>query len=570
MRRCSETPRQDAVGERFAAGLDRATKIGEGNMSFKRSVLITAIIAVTTACTTTGDKKNDVADGAVTVTADAKEAPPVANSSPAVPPAMVASNADGIVDHSAHETSAPVAESVAQPTDPAPQKVEAAPQQETVAPPVSQPAPVQAPAVVETPAPRVTAPAPAKKPTTVVVDRTPHTFNVTVQTKDPSHPNFGRGANLGFVVDGAPGKELALARGVTYTFAVRTGIQHDFYFTTSPVGHGAGTVTDGVIGQFIYNGDAEFTPTPTTPPVVYYECRNHKYMGGKIHIANAGEKVVLGGASETAEQATSAVTRNYTAEQVKQKLSFADMMTASSAAAKRVAASANAEAKQYAAEAKHQLASARTALGAGDNNGAMAAVDEALRLMNSATALVPDESAAADDKARYTELLDQVHGFEASYQRNVQQGVKPKGGAELDKSKFNRMKDEAEALADKGQYGEAVKQLEAANELLTTALSAMLDSQTVVYEKNFATPKDEYEYELSRYGSYAELVPVAIEQRHPAPQTISMMDELTKRAQEIHDEAVGLAKKSDYKMAIMALQAATERVQKALRLAGVQ
>jgi len=545
-------------------------------MSFKRSVLITAIIAVTTACTTTGDKKNDVADGAVTVTADAKEAPPVANSSPAVPPAMVASNADGIVDHSAHETSAPVAESVAQPTDPAPQKVEAAPQQETVAPPVSQPAPVQAPAVVETPAPRVTAPAPANKPaavhgpTTVVVDRTPHTFNVTVQTKDPSHPNFGRGANLGFVVDGAPGKELALARGVTYTFAVRTGIQHDFYFTTSPVGHGAGTVTDGVIGQFIYNGDAEFTPTPTTPPVVYYECRNHKYMGGKIHIANAGEKVVLGGASETAEQATSAVTRNYTAEQVKQKLSFADMMTASSAAAKRVAASANAEAKQYAAEAKQQLASARTALGAGDNNGAMAAVDEALRLMNSATALVPDESAAADDKARYTELLDQVHGFEASYQRNVQQGVKPKGGAELDKSKFNRMKDEAEALADKGQYGEAVKQLEAANELLTTALSAMLDSQTVVYEKNFATPKDEYEYELSRYGSYAELVPVAIEQRHPAPQTISMMDELTKRAQEIHDEAVGLAKKSDYKMAIMALQAATERVQKALRLAGVQ
>src|SRR3569832_1836910 len=146
MRRCSETPRQDAVGERFAAGLDRATKIGEGNMSFKRSVLITAIIAVTTACTTTGDKKNDVADGAVTVTADAKEAPPVANSSPAVPPAMVASNADGIVDYSAHETSAPVAESVAQPTDPAPQNVLVAPQRGAGAPPGARPAPGRAPA----------------------------------------------------------------------------------------------------------------------------------------------------------------------------------------------------------------------------------------------------------------------------------------------------------------------------------------------------------------------------------------------------------------------------------------
>src|SRR3569833_3125564 len=152
MRRCSETPRQDAVGERFAAGMDRATKIGEGNMSFKRSVLITAIIAVTTACTTTGDKKNDVADGAVTVTADAKEAPPVAKSSPAVPPAMVASNADGIVDYSAHETSAPGAESVAQPTDPAPQKVEAAPQQVFVVLSVLLSVFVLVSAVVETPA----------------------------------------------------------------------------------------------------------------------------------------------------------------------------------------------------------------------------------------------------------------------------------------------------------------------------------------------------------------------------------------------------------------------------------
>src|SRR3569833_2363345 len=116
MRRCSETPRQDAVGERFAAGLDRATKIGEGNMSFKRSVLLTAIIAVTTACTTSGDKKNDVADGAVTVTADAKEAPPVANSSPAVPPAMVASNADAKKKKTTHKTNAPETKTNAQPT----------------------------------------------------------------------------------------------------------------------------------------------------------------------------------------------------------------------------------------------------------------------------------------------------------------------------------------------------------------------------------------------------------------------------------------------------------------------
>ena len=543
-------------------------------MSFKRSVIISAVIATLSACTTTGDKKESAVTSvprAVTLPAAA----PASDAPPAIPPILAENShtdTDRAIVHPLNEAPAPIVmrESESHPADATPQKDKPPSQEASGAATI----PVQQPTEAS-PAPRAAESAqmsksvPPRVPTTVVVDRTPRTFNVTVEQKEPSHPHFGHGADLGFVVDGTPGKELALARGVTYTFAVRTGIQHDFYFTTMPGGHGAGTVTDGVVGQFIYNGDAQFTPAPTTPAVVYYQCRNHKYMGGKIHVANAGEKVVLG-APETTEYTAEPVKRNYTADQVKQKLSFADMMTASSAAAKRVAASTNTEAKQHAAEAKQQLVTARAALGAGDNNAAMAAVDEALRLMSSATALVPDQGISEEDKARYAELLDQVRGFESSYQRNLKQGMKSKAGGELDKNQFDRMMNEANVLAGKGQYGEAIKQVEAANELITAALSAMLDSQTVVYEKNFSTPKDEYEYELARYGSYVELVPVAIEQRGPAPQTISMMDELTKRAKEIHDEALGLAKKSDYKMAIMALQAATERVQKALRLAGVQ
>jgi hypothetical protein len=49
-----------------------------------------------------------------------------------------------------------------------------------------------------------------------------------------------------------------------------------------------------------------------------------------------------------------------------------------------------------------------------------------------------------------------------------------------------------------------------------------------------------------------------------------MMDKLAARAKDIRDEGVGLAAKGDHKKAIMALQAATERLQQALRLAGVQ
>ncbi len=437
------------------------------------------------------------------------------------------------------------------------------------------PAPVAAPPAVVTPSPVPSKPvvsAPAAQSggaITVVADRTPRTFHLIAGTKDASHPYFGHGSDMGFVTDGVQGKELVLTRGVTYTFNLNTGVMHDFYFTTSPVGRGAGTLTEGITGQFIFKGDAMFTPSATTPEVAYYQCRNHAYMGGKIHIANAGDKVSLGGSPALPVEGVP-VARTYTADQIKQKLAFAEMLIGSSASAKRVAASNNTEAQTLITQAKDQLAAARTALGASDNHRAMESVNEALRLMNNATRLVPDQQ-VVDYKSRYAALLEQIQGFETSHQRNVAQGMKPiKPGAELDKAKYGKLMSEAESLAAKGDHENAVKRLESANELITAALSAMLHEQTMVYDKSFASPKDEYEFELSRYRSYAELVPVAIEQRRPAPQTITLMDEQTNRAKEVYAEAVALAAKGDHKMAVMAMQAATERVQKALRLAGVQ
>src|SRR3569623_1684517 len=344
-------------------------EIGEGNMNFKHTVLLTAAIATLTGCAADGDKKSDAASAVPADRAAAVE--PIAAPAPlAAAPVVLASDEPAVLTPPAP---APITEVVPAPPAAAPPRQEAHSERSSAA--------------------RVAAAGKPSTPSSVVLDRTPHVFNVTVETKDASHPNYGRGVPMGFVVDGTPGKELALTRGVTYTFAVRTGIQHDFYFTTSPIGRGAGTVTDGVVGQFIYNADAQFTPTASTPAVVYYECRNHKYMGGKIHVGNPGEKVALGLPSPEDNQKDTEVKRSYTADQVKQKLNFDDMVIVSSAAAKRVAASGNADAKQFATQAQQELAQARSALGAGNNNAAMDNVVDALRLMYSATTLVPDETA---------------------------------------------------------------------------------------------------------------------------------------------------------------------------------
>jgi tetratricopeptide (TPR) repeat protein len=404
---------------------------------------------------------------------------------------------------------------------------------------------------------------------TVVADNLPREFTITVGKKDPSHPYYGVGHDIGFIVDGVQGEELVLTRGVKYTFLVNTNVQHDFYFTTSPIGRGVGTVTNGITGQFTYRGVVSFTPTASTPAVMYYECRNHQYMGGKIHIATAGEKVSIGGAPSISPAAP-AERIVVTEAEVKQKISYAEMVINSSSPVKRVEASDIVPAKRLVAQAKEKLGNAHTSFDAGDTTGAMNSVDEALRLTSTAIHMVPDTTDQVNYKERYSTTLDQIHSFEKSYKKNVAKGIKPKSGKELDEAQYGSLLKEAESLASKEQYQNAMKPLVSANEMLTAALGALLESQTVVYDKNFATPQEEYEYELSRYSSYEELIPLAIEQRKPTEQVVSMMDVLAKRAKEIRNEGVALAAKGDHKQAILALQAATERLQRALRLAGVQ
>jgi tetratricopeptide (TPR) repeat protein len=535
-------------------------------MNTKRKLVMLSIAAVLSACAAPQEKPSvtEVKQPVVEAAKAPAEAPA---------PKPTADSGDGVVILPLDQPEAPPPANVAAPAaeamPPAEMKMtEAAPSPsaEPSAPAVET-APVST--VLPHPAPAASmAKATPPKATTVVADNVPREFTITVETKNPSHPNYGRGHEIGFVVDGTQGKELVLTRGVTYVFHVRTNVQHDFYFTTSPRGRGAGTVTDGITGQFTYNGDVTFTPTATTPDVMYYECRNHPFMGGKINIANAGDKVTVGGETLAAPE-SSEVKQVVSAAQVKQKLNFADMMITSSPPAKRVAASANADAKKLYAQAKQRLDSAHSALSAGDNAAAMQAVNESLRLMSDAGRLVPSET-GEDYKAHYGELTDQMQGFEKSYQKNLARGLKPKSGKELDQAEYDRLVKTAKVFAAQDQYQDAVKLMENASDMLTEALGALLESQTVVYDKNFATPKEEYEYELSRYDSYEELIPLAIEQRQPLEQTVKMMHDLAARAKDVRDQGVALAAKGDHKQAILALQAATERLQQALRLAGVQ
>ncbi|MCC6303025.1 MAG: hypothetical protein IT489_09545 [Gammaproteobacteria bacterium] len=420
------------------------------------------------------------------------------------------------------------------------------------------------------------APAPAAE-----IPTSPFVFVVAAGEKDRTHPFYGVGSKHGFTVNGVQGKPLVLVRGKTYTFKVDTGVQHDFYFSLSGAGWGSAAYTDGVEGQFIYKGVATFTPGADTPNVLYYACRNHKNMGGAIYVVNPGDentplaelearvKSDSAGAASASTRTQAAVSK----QQVEQKIQFADMFINQSDSAKRIKGSGNAEAVALYESARGQFDAARQAYGRSSYGEALGLVDDALRIMSDAARAIPNEAQMEGQRARFEELLRGTRDYEASYRRNYEHIVAKKGKGNIpavDLDRIHQTTEQAQTLANDGQYPQAISLLSEAQNTLTTALTHLLDEESITYELAFETPKEEYEHELSRYLSYEELVPLAIEQKQPPKETVAMMDQLVNRAKEIKKLSEPEAAKGNYQEAILMLQGATDHVQRALRVVGVR
>lgn len=411
----------------------------------------------------------------------------------------------------------------------------------------------------------------AVKPETIILPADKNTFVVRSKKKNSSHPKYQQGTDIGFTVNGVPGKDFVVERGQTYTFDIDTGMTHDFYLTTNPKGWGTGAIAkkEGVTGQFTYKGQVNLTPNEQTPDVLYYQCVNHKYMGGKIYVADKGEKIDVDALSERKSPIVGkSIKKSVSSNQVKQKVNFANMMLSdSSKSAKRIAASDHDEAKGLMNSARDYLAESRSLLKAGKNSEALDKVDLSLRTMNDATRMVPSTESVIDQEARYAELLDEVEKYEKTYETHVKGA---KSGDKMDEDQFSALVKEAKKLANSGGYTAANKDLQKAQKIIASSLNKILHAKTVTYDKNFETPKEEYEYESARHESYEELIPLGVDQKQPSAGTLKLMDNFVKKSTSIKEEAVELGNKGDYKNGVLAFQAATDNLIRALRMIGIR
>jgi len=105
------------------------------------------------------------------------------------------------------------------------------------------------------------------------------------------HPFTGMGYPSGFEVDGLEGRPLNLVVGVVYTFTSNAMCLHPLYITSSEIGAGADEVDTGVTfpggDPFSVCAGKSLTFVPTAALLttqLYYQCRNHMYMGYTINV----------------------------------------------------------------------------------------------------------------------------------------------------------------------------------------------------------------------------------------------------------------------------------------------
>jgi hypothetical protein len=259
---------------------------------------------------------------------------------------------------------------------------------------------------------------------------------------------------------------------------------------------------------------------------------------------------------------------------VDQKAQMVDRLLFNSPVAARVASSQNDAARSRLMSARELFANARALAAGGQWAGADAALNQAIAEIGRAQQLVPDQTARlVQERARYEQLTASVTALMRTYAVGVGgQGtitLRPESTAERDVTRAMAAAEQARAMADGGRIAEANRLLdEALGWLLKDAIKRH-DGQTVVYDRRFASSREEFSHELARLRSFEGLVPLAVTEYRPSKEAQVLIERYVQQARIARERAEALAAASDHANALLSVAEGTDNLQRALQAAGL-
>lgn len=249
--------------------------------------------------------------------------------------------------------------------------------------------------------------------------------------------------------------------------------------------------------------------------------------------------------------------------------SVATLIESSSAARQIDSAGAGAARdKRDSARLIHREAAA--SLNAGDLPAAARLLDQAAReMMDGARLARPEQLHGEKARRDFDARLDSARALLGAQQRiTTEKGAQPE--AVQATRHIEQLIAQAQQLAAAGRLDEARPPLDRAYLAARLSIESMRRGDTLVRSLNFASKREEYDYELDRNDTHRMLINLLLAERRDAAGAMPAgMQASVDRAAELRRGAEAQARQGDHAGAVKGLEDATRELVRAIRAGGI-
>lgn len=254
---------------------------------------------------------------------------------------------------------------------------------------------------------------------------------------------------------------------------------------------------------------------------------------------------------------------------VDSRANFLDKLIDTSSGAQQVLKSDNPEVKALHLKAKDLLSQAKNAFRLGNNSEGSALLDQSAKSMFMAIRLATPSSAGdAKFKHDFDKRRDSVNTLIEAFNRIANEQNEYSSSKKTNKQ-LGELITKADELQENGKYVPAKKELDKAYHLIKVSIESLRGGQTLVRSLNFATPEEEYDYEIDRNNTHKMLVKLLVNGKAKSTYVQEMVTKFTHSANLLRIQAEQSAQDEKYEDAIKLLEQSTKQLVRSIRSAGI-
>jgi hypothetical protein len=253
-------------------------------------------------------------------------------------------------------------------------------------------------------------------------------------------------------------------------------------------------------------------------------------------------------------------------DQLERRLQSVGTLIESSSVARQIESSGESAAREKRDNARLIHREASATLGSGDLNAAARLLDQAAReMMNGARLAKPEQVAGAKRQRDFDARLDSARALLGAQQRITREkGSAPDAVAVT--GRIETLIADAERQVAGGRLDEARALVDRAYLTARVAIESMRRGDTLVRSLKFASPREEYDYEIDRNDTHRMLIELVLADRKEAA---AAMQAPLDRATALRGQAEAQARRGDAAGAIPLLEASTRELVRAIRAGGL-